>query len=156
MIYHRNPVVNLWNDGDESINSKRGSVIFDSVDLYRFMGIILAKSEFLFKISSRSQPITQTLRGSQKNLVFWKVKWKISKETWKMKKTWRRMTTRRIIQNQTATLSACHPVPVRRKCDWIRFCFHVLHVTYFMSKSNMKIWFCEIPMFAIYLRKLRS
>ena len=137
MIYHRNPVVNLWNDGDESINSKRGSVIFDSVDVYRFMGIILAKSEFLFKISSRSQPITQTLRGSQKNLVFWKVKWKISKETWKMKKTWRRMMIRSIVQNQTATLSACHPVPARPKCDSSDpvFTFY----TWFIS-SQSRIW----------------
>ena len=119
------------------------------------MGIILAKSESLFKISSRSLQITQTLRGSQKNLIFWKVMRKISKEMWKMKKTWMMTTIRRIIQNQTATLSACPPVPVRRKCDWIRFCFHVLHVIFFMSKSNMKIWFCEIPMSAIYSRKIK-
>ena len=37
----------------------------------------------------------------------------------------------------------------------IRFCFHVSHVIYFKWKSNMKIWFSKIPMFAIYLRKLR-
>ena len=66
MICHRNPLVNLLN---ELFISKQ-AVIFDSADAYRFMGIILAKSEFLSKISSRSQSITQTLRGSQKNLIF--------------------------------------------------------------------------------------
>ena len=68
MICHRNPLVNKLNDRGRIIHFK--SVIFDSADAYRFMGIILAKSEFLSKISSRSQSITQTLRGSQKNLIF--------------------------------------------------------------------------------------
>ena len=108
-------------DSGQFNSTNSGSDIFDSADAYPFMGIILAKSESLFKISSRNLQITQTLRGSRKNLIFWKVMRKISKEMWKMKKTWMMTTIRRIIQNQTETLSACYPLPVRRKCDWIRF-----------------------------------